>query len=463
MSIDPNVIAKKKDTNLKKFGGHPMKNSSIVNQRSQFFIDKYGVDNPFKSERVKDKIKNTNLDRYGETNPSKSPAIKKKLQETAIDRFTSNKDEILNKRRLTNLSKFGSTSNSNQHIDVDAALLMKDIEWLTHQHLILNKSCAQIAKELGTSPTPILSFMTKNGITIQKTTTTTCHNEILDFIRSMYDHDKIIVNDRKTIYPLELDILLPEKNIAIELNGVYWHSESSGKNKDYHLNKTKLCEAKNIHLLHIYDVEWLDPIKNKIIKSKIRYMLNNSQRIYARKCKIQQVSNKEATQFLIDNHIQGSCPSKIKLGLYLNDRLVALMTLGQSRFNSKYSWELIRYCSILDHFVVGGLSKLLQHSIKTYNINKLISYADRRWTSQNHNIYDSIGFTQLRESKPNYKYFNINDTPFILKSRNQFQKHLLKDKLKIFDDTLGEYQNMLANKYYRIWDCGNLVYEWNKK
>jgi DNA modification methylase len=34
----------------------------------------------------------------------------------------------------------------------------------------------------------------------------------------------------------------------------------------------------------------------------------------------------------------------------------------------------------------------------------------------------------------------------------------IEDLLKKYDPSLTEYENMLANKWDRIWDCGNAVY-----
>ena len=63
----------------------------------------------------------------------------------------------------------------------------------------------------------------------------------------------------------EIDIYIPEIKLGIEFNGNYWHSL---KKQNYHLNKTKECENKNIRLIHIWEDEWVkdkDNIKNKLI------------------------------------------------------------------------------------------------------------------------------------------------------------------------------------------------------
>ena len=91
-------------------------------------------------------------------------------------------------------------------------------------------------------------------------------DEIVSYIKSFY-FGNIILNTREIIKPKELDIWLPELNLAIEYNGLYWHSgDNTGLNE-----KTELCEAKGIKLIHIFENEWKnlklrDSIKN-IIKA----------------------------------------------------------------------------------------------------------------------------------------------------------------------------------------------------
>jgi hypothetical protein len=80
--------------------------------------------------------------------------------------------------------------------------------------------------------------------------------ELCDFCK-IYKSD-IIENTYKIIPPKELDIYIPSCNIAIEFNGLYWHSELFRKNKYYHLDKTIRCEEKGIHLLHIFEDEWIN-------------------------------------------------------------------------------------------------------------------------------------------------------------------------------------------------------------
>ena len=126
-------------------------------------------------------------------------------------------------------------------------------------------------------------------------------------------------SNRTILNGKELDIYLPELNLAFEFNGLYWHSELH-KDRRYHLEKTKLCADKGINLIHIWEDDWDNKVE--ICKSIILNKIGKSERIYARKCDIRIVDNKLVREFLDINHIQGFVGSKIKIGLYYNYELV---------------------------------------------------------------------------------------------------------------------------------------------
>lgn len=61
--------------------------------------------------------------------------------------------------------------------------------------------------------------------------------------------------NRKLLYPSEIDIYIPDARLAIEVDGVYWHSQNAGKGSEYHINKTRRCEEQGIQLLHLFDFD----------------------------------------------------------------------------------------------------------------------------------------------------------------------------------------------------------------
>lgn len=153
----------------------------------------------------------------------------------------------------------------------------------------------------------------------------------------------------------------------------------AGKDKKYHLNKTIDCEKAGYRLIHIFEHEWIN--KQEIIKSKLKALFNVEQtKIYARKCLIKEISNTEKNDFLNQYHIQGADKSKVKLGLYFKDELIAVMTFGKPRFNKNYEYELIRYATSKQ--VIGGASKLLKYFERNYKPESIITYADRCYSQR---------------------------------------------------------------------------------
>lgn len=279
--------------------------------------------------------------------------------------------------------------------------------------------------------------------------------EIIDFLISK--NIKYEQHNRNILGGTEIDIYLPNLNIGIECDGIYWHSEIAGKkDKKYHLQKTELCENRNVSLIHIWDWEWLS--KKEIIKSILTNKIKTSNKISARKCVVKEISNEEKNEFLKNNHIQGDDKSSIKIGLFFENELVSLMTFSKPKFDKKYDYELSRYCNILNTIIQGGGSKLFTYFLKTYNPKSIITYSNRRYF--NGNVYKQLGFIFEEYTLCGYHYFNKNNCVPI--DRLNFQKHKLKIKLEKFDEKLTEWENMQINGYDRIWDCGHLKYIWKK-
>lgn len=277
---------------------------------------------------------------------------------------------------------------------------------------------------------------------------------VYDFIKSLNISD-IIRGSRTIIPPLELDIVIPSKRLAIEYNGNYWHSEKTGTNNNYHLNKTNMCKDIGYQLIHIFEDEWLT--QNKIVKARLKARLGLTKySIYARKCKIKEIDNGIKNRFLEKYHLQGQDISSTRLGLFYKNRLIAVMTFSKRRFDDKDGFELIRYCTIANFNIIGGAGKLLTYFRKLHPNKSIISYADKRWSTGN--LYKQLDFTLTHESSPNYYYIHPSN---ILKRYNRitFQKHKLQYILPIFDPLLSELENMKNNGYFRLYDCGNYVFE----
>ena len=275
---------------------------------------------------------------------------------------------------------------------------------------------------------------------------------LVQYAKSVYN-SVINLNDRQIISPLELDMYFPFEYIAIEYDGLYWHS-SKKIDKNYHLMKTELCEKQGIRLIHIFEDEWL--FKQDIVKSRLKSILGLCEkRIFSRKCQIKEVPFNEAKTFLSENHLQGNVNGKFRYGLYYNNELVSLMTFGSKRksLGSKSEdgvYEMLRFCNKIDTTVVGGASKLLKHFIKEQKPREIISYCDRRWS--NGNLYEKLGFEFSHYSQPNYFYI-VNG-----KRENRFKYRKSELVKQGFDPNKSENEIMKERGINKIFDCGTIVY-----
>jgi len=272
--------------------------------------------------------------------------------------------------------------------------------------------------------------------------------EIISFLKPYFPD--VINNDRTLIKPLELDIVIPSKKLAIEYCGLYWHSEEK-RSYNYHLDKLNKCNEAGYRLITIFEDEWI--FRREIVKSRLSNLLalGNGTVIYARNCQIKEIDNRFKDLFLEQNHLQGNDYSSIRLGAFYNDELVSVMTFTKffRQKNILNSYELMRFCSKINYRVVGIASKLLKYFINNYKPKYIISYGDRRWSDGD--LYKILGFKFVHNTKPSYWYV-VGNKRF---HKANFRLNRLNKKLKHFDPNLTEYQNMLNNGYQRIYDCGN--------
>ena len=238
-------------------------------------------------------------------------------------------------------------------------------------------------------------------------------------------------------------MILPEKKVAIEFNGIYWHSDLF-KDKNYHLRKKEVCEENGINLIHIWEDDWI--YKKEIVQSRLYNILGLiDMTIMARKCLIKEVNHKESVNFLERNHLQGNINSSYRFGLYYGDELVSLMTFGGLRISlgtksKEGPYELYRFVSKLGISVVGAFSKLLNHFEKTVNPKEIVTYANRDW-SLSGNVYEKNGFEFVHNTVPNFWYYDKQ-----LKKYHRFK--FRKSRISELD----------INDYLKVYDCGSKKY-----
>ncbi len=256
---------------------------------------------------------------------------------------------------------------------------------------------------------------------------------------------QVVANARGVIAPKEFDIWIPDRRIAVEVNGCYWHADD----KLRHLQKLQMAEQAGVQLLQFWDFE-IDDRFDLVCSMILAKCGVFAERLQARKCSIRTVSPCEAKVFFDDNHLQGHTIGGKVIGLYSTDnRLVSAISYGASRFDRKFDGvELYRFATLQNVQVVGGLSRLLSQVSGT-----VISYADRRFSSGN--VYEQTGFRLVRATPPNYFWWS---------NRGRLSRYAtMKSKLpKLLGDEFmpdcTEVANMEQAGYVKVWDCGHGVY-----
>ena len=480
------VREKVEKTNTERYGvNSPLKNKQIREKVKQTNIERYGVDNPLKSKQIREKVEKTNIEKYGVKNvfelsdfqqkatdsmlekygvghALQLPKIREQFTSTMLEKYgvehAHQSSKIREKYNNTMLERFGDDYHcSIQYSDKETYDKLTDKNWMETQHHNDEKTLTKISSELDVAQSTVGLHMKKLNVEILTRRSSQCEREIVDFIKTL-TNEHIQTNNKQVIKPYELDIYFPDRKLAIELDGIFWHSESQGKDKKYHLQKTTLCNEKNIRLIHVWDFEWIN--KTDIVKSRISSVLNVNKTIAARKCEIRSVGSMDADTFFSRTHMQSTAPASVIYGLFYEDSLVACMSFGKPRYNKQYQWELIRYSSERYSTVIGGASKLFKHFLRQHNPNSIITYSDKRWNTGN--LYSQLEFRFDHSASPNYYYFNPREQSKMW-HRSHFQKHKLANKLEIFDPNLTEWENMKLNGYDRIWDCGNDVYVYDEK
>lgn len=280
--------------------------------------------------------------------------------------------------------------------------------------------------------------------------------QVRNFFTKNFPTLPVVYNDREQLAPKELDLYFPDQKVAVEICGLYWHSEvSGGKPKYYHYNKMKACNEKGIRLITVFE----DELNNRfnVVMSRIVQALNLTEaKVFARNCEVKLIDNKSANIFLEINHLQGKSQSSFSFGLVYGDLLIGVATFGKltrAHLAKQNAIELKRLCFLPFLSVIGGASKLFVYALKylkSINFCKVVSYCDLRYANYNKPIYSSLGFVKKNSSKytPHYVMNGLRFRNFSLRKTKEEQ---LTGKT--------EFELRQEQGYDRIWDCGHISYE----
>lgn len=258
-----NIIDKRNSTIISKYGSLQNYNNKVNKSCSNTIRRKYGADNISQVEKIKNKIKHT---KHSKTIEEKLHIVDK-FKHTCIAKHGSIEQyykEITAKRQTTKLQSLNSLANTNN-------CCAKILEHNRYNTIV---QCSKCNHTYSVS-TYFLLYRLRNGEVICPHCNVLMHekskeeNELYTYINSIYD-GQIINCDRTTIFPKELDLYLPEKKLAFEFNGLYWHSELF-KTNEYHKDKTNNCLSHDIQLIHVFEDDW--HYRQEIVKSRISSLI----------------------------------------------------------------------------------------------------------------------------------------------------------------------------------------------
>lgn len=404
---------------------HPMKTEEGKRRQQSSLVANHGVSNPMHLTESLEKIKTTNLEKYGkeyytQTTEYKDIMIK---HNNKIDKFLK--------------PHMGRTDNQIN--------IIKDKEMLESLYR-KHKTMRNMSDVLNINPTSLGRILKHHGIEIeQHHRRSGIEYAIVDYIKGL---GKFEIKENDRTFGYEIDIYVPAKNVAIEVNGVHWHSEIF-KNKTYHVDKTDRMIADALTHLHVWEHHWNCDKKRNIIKNRIKHMLGLTEgRVFARKTKIIKPKTPEIMEFYERTHIQGKKGATAHIALTYEGEIVSALSLTDK---GNGVWYLERYSS--KGQVVGGFSKLFKHFLKeTDGVIEVQTHASLDYSKGQ--LYISNGFVQIGDTPPNYTYHKSGK----YFSRNQAMKHKLPKLLENYDETMTEVENMNNHGFFRVFDSGSIKF-----
>jgi len=267
--------------------------------------------------------------------------------------------------------------------------------------------------------------------------------ELADYIRDLgfSVEEEVQIGNHYSV-----DIVIREKGIAIDYNGLYWHSDRY-RDKWYHYNKMVLCRDRvGLDLYYIWE-DWYKE-RPDIVKSWLRNILGKSNdiKIGARECKAGYVNTASAIDFLNKHHIQGAVSCSYYMALYKEGIGIAALMAYSVTSKGLY---IQRYCTSCK--VQGGFSKLLNEVLKTVNVDTVYTFSDNSISSGS--LYASTGFIIDSELNPDYSYLvgNKREHKF-----NYRKARFEKDKNLYYEDGMTEKELAEVNGLYRVYDAGKV-------
>ncbi|MDM2401888.1 zinc-ribbon domain-containing protein [Mycobacteroides abscessus] len=273
---------------------------------------------------------------------------------------------------------------------------------------------------------------------------------ITALIRNVLGADVQILTSTRTVAgTTELDILVPDYKLAIEFNGLYWHSERTGRGKDFHLGKTKACNAAGLRLVHVWEDDW--NFRRSGVERLIRSALGVFDGPPAAECDAVEIDFKRAVGLFAENcHTRAIGRASFFDALVHGDTVVAAVSsrLRHGRL------DVMQFASAGVSGAAAVLAEQLKRRARLHGIECV------RWVVDNATDDgtgpSTAGFTPLGELQPEFRYVRNGERV----SRSSFRPARFRaDPDLVFRTGRTEEQLAKLNGLDRIWDAGRTVWE----
>ena len=434
-------------TQLELYGGVGLASSVIAEKAKETCLNTYGVDNPAKADVVKEKTKQTCEERFGGPSPFSSHEVIEKCNKTCEERHgVSSRGAIpsrIARAKETALSNWGSDNYCNRVSAHETMLKRYGVE-----HAMQNASIKQHASDVINNLYGVAwncmrpearhygSNNSGPNIEFEKLLIDNSISFTREFALDNYSYD------------FKIGSILVEINPTITHNSTWTpFGDHKGIQSDYHYKKSRTAEQHGYRCIHVWDWDNL---------TKIVTMLKTRETLYGRNCTIEEIDVETAAKFINMNHLQNYARDNIRIALKHKGEVVSVMTFGKPRYNKKYEWELIRYCSSKN--IIGGAQKLFTYFINTYKPKSIISYCDR--SKFNGDTYIKLGFITDTNYQPSRHWWSEKTKKHI--TNNLLLKHGFDQLFKTnYGVNTSNEQLMYNNGFLDVYDAGQQTYTWN--
>lgn len=443
------AAARSRETNMKRYGGLSSfcKSSSLHDKQTKTMKERYGVEHPLQNKELLQKQQRTTIERHGTLDMIHTD----KVSRTMVERYGTM--HAMQNVELASRSAANSVIVKNEKLN--ARIKKMNLSKLSYDDGYYSFKCNTCGNTVTHISRPFINFAYLN----EKSPCQTCfpeyyfrsegEKELKGMIEEFLYKGEIKCN--AGYLGASIDIMIPEKKLCIEYNGVYWHSELH-KPKNHHVNKKRIVENEKYDLVYIWEDDWKDEHKSFVIMNMLSSKMGITPKISVKECDIRNVCKKDADEFINKYYLYENKTSNVRLGLYYKNELSSIVNFKKC----KNEYVITCHCDGPSVDIIDGFNSIIKYFINNYS-NKLSITVNCDWTPSYDSVYERTGFSLVKHTKPTI-FWNVKGKKTLYKN---FKKN--KDNISDGDVNKSEFEVMHAKKLYSIENAGNLIFKYNSK